>query len=120
MGAPECGMGRNWAWQQYAQAVDLSEADKEKLARGEKVKVELVARAIDGDFNQQPEKMEQTWNVLGICVNHWPRVKVELDPAYGKNDELPLAPAPPPAGAYDRIVYPGMKQNTPESGRVDY
>jgi len=111
--SPECGMGRNWAWQQYAQAVRLPAADKEKLERGETVEVELVARAVDGDFNQQPEKMEQTWNVLGICVNHWPRVKVTVVPHTSTGD-LPRPPAPPPAGSYDRIDYPGTYQNTPD------
>lgn len=111
--SPECGMGRNWAWQQYAQSVELSAADKAKLARGESVEIELVARAIDGDFNQQPEKMEQTWNVLGICVNHWPRVKATILPPESSSSDLPLPPAPPPAGSYDRIEYAGMYQNTP-------
>lgn len=108
---PECGMGRNWAWQQYAELVELPKSAKEALARGESVKVELVARAIDGDFNQQPEKMSQIWNVLGICVNHWPKVTVTIDPTIKNPEDLPGIPLPPPAGAYAAMEYPGTYHN---------
>jgi sulfite oxidase len=77
---PESGMGRNWCWHHFAQDVPLPKAAREQLARGEAATVEVVSKAVDGDFNSQPERMGHTWNVLGICVNHWTRSRVTLDP----------------------------------------
>jgi hypothetical protein len=74
-----------------------SDAVKRKLQRGEKVELEIVANAIDGDFNSQPQDVENTWNVLGICCNHWARTKVTVDPE--KNVAAPvIAPRMPEAG----------------------
>jgi sulfite oxidase len=76
----EFGVGRNWAWVQFSADVELPDEAKAKLAKGNAVDIEVVSKAIDGDFNSQPESMRSTWNVLGICVNHWPRHKVRVDP----------------------------------------
>jgi sulfite oxidase len=79
-GAPESGQGKHWAWVHYAQQVPLTDAMKKKLQHGEKVQLEVVVKAVDGDLNSQPEKMEHAWNVLGICPNHWPRAHVTIVP----------------------------------------
>ena len=102
--APESGMGRNWAWQRFEQVgvllapptpvpcpraatlahptgccawqkLPLPEDVRARLKAGEKVSIEVVSKAIDGDFNSQPQDVKHIWNVLGICVNHWCRVK---------------------------------------------
>jgi len=93
--APELGVGRNWGWVQFRKVLPLPEDIKEKLRRGEKVPLEICSKAIDGDFNQQPEKMRSTWNVLGICVNHWSRVHLTMDPTLTKSH----VPVPPHASA---------------------
>ena len=89
----EQGMGRNWCWHHFAQEVPLSPDVQAKLAAGEKVEIEVVSKAVDGDFNSQPERMSHTWNVLGICVNHWARSRVTLDPA-AACDACAAEPAP--------------------------
>jgi sulfite oxidase len=90
--SPEAGMGRNWSWAQFHLNAALPEDVKEKLRKGETVHLDVVSKAVDGDFNAQPEKMDHGWNVLGICVNHWSKVNVKLDP------KLPAgASRPPPA-----------------------
>ena len=97
--APESGMGRNWAWQRFEKEMPLPEEVKAKLAAGESVQLEVVSKAIDGDFNSQPADVSHVWNVLGICVNHWCRVGVTLDPTLGTDDPLPTPPPCPPAGS---------------------
>jgi len=94
----ESGQGHIWAWRQWSRTLPLPPAVAEQLRAGNAARVEVVARAIDGDFNAQPEHMEQVWNVLGICVNHWPRVTVTLDPRVQRGAEPPT-PKPPPAGS---------------------
>ena len=44
------------------------------------MEIEILCKAVDGDMNQQPQKMRDNWNVLGIAVNHWHRIHVILDP----------------------------------------
>jgi sulfite oxidase len=93
---PEMGMGRNYAWCQYKRFVKLPEGLADRLVQGEKVELELVCKAVDGDMNQQPEKMTDNWNVLGIAVNHWHRVNVTIDPSLrpGKEPAPPISPGP--------------------------
>jgi len=106
---PEKGMGRNWAWKQWKKKIPIPEDVKERLDRKETVHLEIVCRAVDGDFNIQPETMEQVWNVLGICVNHWSRIKATLNPLLKSTDKLPEPlPTPPPGqwkwkSKYERV-----------------
>lgn len=95
---PEHGMGRNWAWVQFQQKVPLSPAMKNDLRMGKRVQVEVCSKAIDGDFNTQPERMASSWNVLGICVNHWHRRQFVVDPQLDAN-HIPVAPPQPAPGS---------------------
>ncbi len=70
--------GRHWSWRLFEAEVPLSEADKAKLAQGQEVKVRICSKAIDGDFNSQPERMRSVWNVLGICANHYSCIEVTV------------------------------------------
>merc|ERR1711988_2005387 len=79
-------MGRNWAWVQFSRRIPLPEHMKAQLKRGQRVPIEVCSKAIDGDFNTQPERMSHSWNVLGICVNHWHRLNYVIDP------KLPMCP----------------------------
>jgi len=105
----EKGMGRNWAWKQWEKDVPIPSEIKNRIAKYESVELEVVCRAIDGDFNNQPETMEEVWNVLGICINHWSRVKVTLNPLLKLGQPLPPPlPTPPPAQwewkqSYERV-----------------
>jgi len=93
---PEYGVGRNWAWVQFTKRLPLPDHVKAKLKKGEKVEVEVCSKAIDGDFNTQPERMHTSWNVLGICVNHWSRSKITLDPTLPSTHVVVPPPTPPP------------------------
>jgi hypothetical protein len=94
--APEAGQGRNWAWTQFSKTLPLSDEVKEKLKKGESVEIKVCSKAIDGDFNTQPEHMTHGWNVLGICVNHWSTISITLDPTLkqGEIRKGPQVPAP--------------------------
>lgn len=94
--APEAGMGRNWAWTQFSKTLPLPAATVEQLKRGERVELSVSSKAVDGDFNTQPEHMTHGWNVLGICVNHWSTINVTLDPhlLVGETRKPPQVPAP--------------------------
>lgn len=96
---PEMGMGRNYAWTQYRRSVKVPECVQKRLRNGEAVQLEIVCKAVDGDMNQQPQKMRDNWNVLGIAVNHWHRIHVTLDPKLAPGVALP-APSPPGPGQY--------------------
>jgi len=95
----EFGVGRNWAWVQFSAEVELPDNVKAKLAKGQAAEIEVCSKAIDGDFNSQPENMRTTWNVLGICVNHWPRHKVLVDPKLPVSHQAKRTELPAP-GAY--------------------
>ncbi len=111
---PQSGMGNHWAWQQFQQQVPIPADAKAKLAKGEKVEMEIVTNAIDGDFNSQPEKMTSTWNVLGICCNHQARIKVTLDPNKAPS-EVVVAPKMPAGGDYVwPVENPGHQYRVPD------
>ena len=96
---PEMGIGRQYAWTQYTRAAKILDSVKDRLKHGEAVELEIVCKALDGDMNQQPEKMRDNWNVLGIAVNHWHRVHVTLDPNLPANTKT-VPPKPPGPGKY--------------------
>lgn len=97
---PEAGQGRNHAWTQWEAVLKLPEDVKAELASGNRSEVEICCKAIDGDFNVQPERMSHGWNVLGICVNHWSRVQVKLDPSLPKETSRPAPATPRPGSPY--------------------
>ena len=96
---PEMGMGRNYAWTQFHRNVRIPEDLRRRAANGEAVTLEVVCKAVDGDMNQQPDKMMDNWNVLGIAVNHWHRIPVVLDPTQ-HCEHCSTMPEPPGPGQY--------------------
>jgi len=95
----EMAMGRNWAWVQFSQRIPLSADMRALLRKGQKVPIEVCSKAIDGDFNTQPERMGTSWNVLGICVNHWHRFNYVIDPKLPAS-HVPAAPPMPAPGSH--------------------
>merc|ERR1712169_132456 len=94
-------MGRCWTWQQWEMDYPLTGAMKKAVQNGEKIEIEICARARDGDFNVQPQSVEDSYNVLGKCVNHWPRRVVFVDPAYRSSSAaIPPQYPMPPAGQW--------------------
>jgi hypothetical protein len=99
---PSHGMGRCWTWQQWEMDFPLTDQMKKSVQNGERIEIEICARARDGDFNVQPQSVEDSYNVLGKCVNHWPRRVVYLDPKYANKDTAIVPPSypMPPAGQW--------------------
>jgi sulfite oxidase len=78
---------RHWAWTQFSQTIPLPEEIQQKLKKGEDVKLNIVSKAMNSDFNVQPERMEPYWNARGVGINHWYHVKTTLDPKAHKGHE---------------------------------
>lgn len=69
-----------WGWTMFHHEVPIPEDAQEKLARGERVTIEVTSKAVDGQYNVQPEHPGPYVNPRGVSVNHFYRVAVTLDP----------------------------------------
>jgi sulfite oxidase len=69
--------GRAWAWTLWKATIPLT-AELKKLGK-ENGKIQLVCKAVDGSYNQQPENAHTLWNRRGILNNSWHRVDVPFD-----------------------------------------
>ena len=74
----------HWAWTQFSKTLPIPDDVRKKLARGEKVDIDITSKALDSGFNVQPSVMAPYWNARGIAINHWYHVKVTLDPSLPK------------------------------------
>ncbi|KAI8617607.1 Oxidoreductase, molybdopterin-binding domain-containing protein [Chytriomyces sp. MP71] len=67
--------GREWAWTLWEADVPVNVAEGED--------VEIVCKAVDTSYNEQPERFDSTYNVRGVLVSAWHRVraaaKIEQD-----------------------------------------
>lgn len=59
-------MYRAWAWTFWTAEVNKPNG-----------KFQLVCKAVDAAGNQQPEKIDQVWNIRGLNNNCWHRVEVD-------------------------------------------
>lgn len=48
---------RHWAWTQFYQTIPLPEDVRERLKKGQQVELDIVSKAMNSDFNVQPERM---------------------------------------------------------------
>lgn len=69
-----------WAWTQFSKQVTLPEEVQKRLQQGEKVRIDICSKALNTDFNVQPETMAPYWNPRGVAINHWYHVSIQLDP----------------------------------------
>ena len=68
--------GRAWAWTLWNASVPLTPEIK---ALGKKNgKIQIVCKAVDGSYNQQPENAHSLWNRRGILNNSWHRVDISF------------------------------------------
>lgn len=63
------GPGRHYAWTLWTAKVPLE--------KNQKV-VEVWSKAVDSSYNCQPETHKNTWNLRGVVVNAYSRVRVSL------------------------------------------
>lgn len=81
-----------WAWTLWEFKVDLlrniegikKNLDVSSLEEGIKKDndgknyVEIVCKAVDNSYNQQPENSEYCWNIRGINNNSWHKIKINF------------------------------------------
>lgn len=82
---------RHWSWTQFYKHFPLPPDVQDRLLKGEKVELDICSKAINSDFNVQPESSTPYWNARGVCINHWYHVKVRLDPNRAKGTAIRLA-----------------------------
>jgi len=112
----------HWAWTHFSKTVALPDDVKEKLARGEKVEMDITSKALDSAFNVQPSVMAPYWNPRGIAINHWYHVKVTLDPNLEKGEIIRQEPEEgfantPSGGHFDRKWAMGGWKLDPEHNK---
>merc|ERR1712129_479605 len=64
---------RNWAWMHFETVCCFDEEQKERLRNGEDLEIQLVSKAVDDNFNAQPEWMLRLmfWVYALIIGNEW-------------------------------------------------
>lgn len=61
--------GRNWAWSLWTAEIPVPKGAKA---------VEIWSKAVDSNYNVQPESFENIWNLRGVLSNAYSRVKVNI------------------------------------------
>lgn len=77
-----------WGWYHFSKVFDLSDEQKAALKRGDSIHLELVSKAVNGDFNVQPERPEPYFNARGVTVNHMYRVPITINPSLAKGEKI--------------------------------
>lgn len=71
---------KHWAWTHFYKTISLPDDIQKKLQKGEMIRLDICSKAMNSDFNVQPERVEPYWNARGVCINHWYHVSCTLDP----------------------------------------
>ncbi|XP_048474850.1 sulfite oxidase, mitochondrial isoform X2 [Rhincodon typus] len=66
--------GRMWAWKLWQLTVPLPKGQKN---------LEIICKAVDNNYNVQPDTVAPIWNLRGVLNNSWSRVKVTINPSSG-------------------------------------
>lgn len=61
--------GRNWAWALWTAEIPVAK---------DAANVEIWSKAVDSNYNVQPESFENTWNLRGVLSNAYSRVNVKI------------------------------------------
>ncbi|XP_058461125.1 sulfite oxidase, mitochondrial [Malaya genurostris] len=64
----DTGRGRHWSWSLW----------KVKIPAKPGQKLEIWAKAVDDNYNLQPESFKNIWNLRGVVGNAYSRVKVDV------------------------------------------
>ncbi|XP_062976041.1 sulfite oxidase, mitochondrial isoform X2 [Elgaria multicarinata webbii] len=62
--------GRAWAWKLWQLDASVPAGTKE---------LNIVCKAVDTSYNQQPDTVRPIWNLLGVLNNAWHRVHVQVE-----------------------------------------
>jgi len=77
---------RHWAWTHFSKTFPIPDEIQERIKKGEKVKLDICSKAMDSNFNLQPETVGPYWNARGVCINHWYHVETTLDATRPKGE----------------------------------
>lgn len=61
--------GRNWKWCLWTAEIPIPEGTKN---------VEIWSKAVDSNYNVQPESFENTWNLRGVLSHAYSRINVNI------------------------------------------
>ncbi|XP_058130272.1 sulfite oxidase, mitochondrial [Anopheles ziemanni] len=67
------GPGRHWSWSLWSAKIPIQP--------GQRGPIEIFCKAVDSNYNTQPETFENIWNLRGVVGNAYSRVKINLKPA---------------------------------------
>ena len=67
---PTC---REWAWTLWEVTVPLQDGAGELGSS-----VQLAVRAVDAQYNSQPDNVAPLWNIRGVLNNAWHRIEVKI------------------------------------------
>lgn len=62
--------GRNWAWTLFEAEIPIPKGEKS---------IEIWSKAVDSNYNVQPESFENIWNLRGVLSNAYSRIKVNIE-----------------------------------------
>jgi sulfite oxidase len=71
--------GKMFGWTLFTKKVPLTQ-EKDDLAAGRRLQLELVSKGVDTHFNVQPEYPESYYNPRGVCIGHMYRVPLIVEP----------------------------------------
>eukprot|EP00434_Breviolum_minutum_P011213 symbB.v1.2.009895.t1/scaffold639.1/size181572/16 len=66
---------RTWAWTLWTAKLPVP-AELQKPGKA----LSLIVKAVDAQYNVQPESIESVWNIRGVLCNGWHRVQVTIQP----------------------------------------
>lgn len=66
---------RTWAWTLWTAKLPVP-ADLQKPGKA----LNLIVKAVDAQYNVQPESIESVWNIRGVLCNGWHRIQVTIQP----------------------------------------
>jgi sulfite oxidase len=69
---PDQPRNRVWAWTLWNAKVEIPSQLQEDGSK----KLQLVVKAIDSQYNNQPERVDAIWNLRGVLTNNWHKVNV--------------------------------------------
>ena len=64
---------REYAWTLWEATVPLTEGAGEPGSR-----VQLAVRAVDAQYNSQPDNVAPLWNIRGVLNNAWHRIEIHV------------------------------------------
>ncbi|XP_074603734.1 sulfite oxidase-like [Brevipalpus obovatus] len=65
---PGSPLNRTWSWTLWKIKVPVKKGSK----------LQVICKAIDSCYNNQPENVEPIWNLRGVLTNSWHRISLEV------------------------------------------